>query len=117
MGGSFDRVACNYALPINVKSGYYLRMSGFKYEGSTIVSSDGQTQFSAEHFFATGQGPKIEKTFTTSNAFTIKDGSTVNSPCGGSLIFRINSSIISKGTNSDISVDEAFKFDVQAFPC
>jgi len=116
-GASFDRKACSYAVPVTVNPGYYVQISGFSYDGSTTASVRAPTKFNAEHFFASSQGTKLDQAYTTSGDINIKYKGTVNSPCGGSFIFRINTGISAQGSNSMINVDKAFSYNVQSFPC
>jgi len=116
-GKSFDRKACSYAVPVTVNPGYYVQISGFAYNGSTVASSNSPTKFNAEHFFASSQGTKLDQTYTNSGSVNMLYNGPVNSPCGGSFIFRINTGIIAQGSNSMINVDKAFAYNVQSFPC
>ena len=109
--------ACSYAVPVTVNPGYYVQISGFSYDGSTTASVRAPTKFNAEHFFASSQGTKLDQAYTTSGDINIKYKGTVNSPCGGSFIFRINTGISAQGSNSMINVDKAFSYNVQSFPC
>jgi len=114
---SFDRKACSYAVPVTVNPGHYVSVSQFAYSGSTSVSPGTSTKFNSEHFFASMEGTKLEQTYTNSGNINFNYNGAVNSPCGGSFIFRINTGIIAQGAGSSIDIDKAFSYNVQSYPC
>jgi len=110
---SRDRLSCNLAVPVDVKPGFSIGIYKVDYRGFAEVPGDGgrdSARFYAEYFFAGIRGPTMSKTFKDGFAddFFITNeinvATVVYSPCGGSTVFRINTSITaSKDSSSEIS--------------
>jgi len=117
------RKTCDYAIPIQVDSGYQIIVSGFYYGGNTVIpSQNSETRFSAENFFAGDEGMKITKSFKSNQSFSITNMNPVVSPCGGSLVFRMNTAIISKKSNLSnrdgiINVNQGFPYTITTRKC
>jgi len=117
------RKTCDYAIPIDVNSGYKVTFSGFYYSGNTYVpSQNSETRFVADHFLATSQGSKIQKSFSSSQSFSYGNINPVVTPCGGSMIFRINTAILAKKqsyntADSTIDLVQGFSYTITAVPC
>merc|ERR1719232_1549503 len=102
---TFDRQSCNLAVPFNIDPNKQVGLYQIDYRGYTWVpEEDGsETNFGVEYFFAGAKGPIVTRTYENEEDIFITDTvPMVWSPCGGSEIFRINTSIrAKKGSKGD----------------
>lgn len=111
---SRDRLSCNLAVPVDVKPGFSIGIYKVDYRGFADVPSTESrdyARFYAEYFFAGIRGPTMSKTFRGgfSDDFFITNevnvATVVYSPCGGSTVFRINTSVTaSKDPSSEMAL-------------
>jgi hypothetical protein len=96
-GRTFDRKACNLAIPLNVPAGFSVSILAVDYRGFNGLPAGANSVFRVEYFFAGGRGPIFQQTFTgprTQDFFINNDVvAAVWSPCGEDQILRTNSSI------------------------
>merc|ERR1711862_980952 len=101
---TFDRKSCNLAVPFNINPNKQVALYQIDYRGYTWVPEDNgsETTFQVEYFFAGLKGPIVKRTYEEEEEIVITDTvPMIWSPCGGSEIFRINSSMIAKKENND----------------
>jgi hypothetical protein len=98
-GRSFDRKACNVAIPVHVPSGYSIAVIGVDYRGYNHLPARASSQFNVEYFFAGARGLAFRRSFfgSQSSDYYINNQlvaeSLVWSPCGADVNLRTNSSI------------------------
>jgi hypothetical protein len=98
-GKTFDRKACNVAIPVHVPQGMTLAVLAIDYRGYNNFQAGSNSQFNVEYFFAGARGPTFTKTFNgpkdenylIQNKLTAQ--TTVWSACGADVNLRTNSSI------------------------
>lgn len=98
-GKTFDRKACNVAIPVHVPQGMSLAVLAIDYRGYNNFQAGSNSQFNVEYFFAGARGPTFTKTFNgpkdenylIQNKLTAQ--TTVWSACGADVNLRTNSSI------------------------
>lgn len=98
-GKTFDRKACNIAIPVHVPQGMSVSVLAIDYRGYNNFPAGANSQFNVEYFFAGARGPTFSKTFTgpkdedylIQNKLTAQ--TTVWSGCGADVNLRTNSSI------------------------
>ena len=123
---TFDRKSCNIAVPFNIPENKQVALYQLDYRGMFIGNvyfcsllkrhcflqigytwvpegDDSETNLGVEYFFAGTKGPIVTRTYTEEEDIFISDKvPLVWSPCGGSEIFRINTSIkAKKGAKDD----------------
>lgn len=105
-----DRKSCNFALPIEIKSGYSLGVVIFNYKGFAKVADvpGSSATFKAEQFLTEDQGAVLttvyEHGYDDDISIPISHQDSIDwTPCGTkSTIFRINSALTaSKANDSD----------------
>ncbi len=98
-GKTFDRKACNVAIPVYVPQGLSIAVLAIDYRGYNNFQAGSNSQFNVEYFFAGARGPTFSKTFNgpkdenylIQNKLTAQ--TTVWSACGADVNLRTNSSI------------------------
>jgi hypothetical protein len=98
-GKTFDRKACNVAIPVHVPQGLSIAVLAIDYRGYNNFQAGSNSQFNVEYFFAGARGPTFSKTFNgpkdenylIQNKLTAQ--TTVWSACGADVNLRTNSSI------------------------
>jgi len=101
---TFDRKSCNLAVPFNINPNKQVALYQIDYRGYTWVPQDNgsETTFQVEYFFAGLKGPIVKRTYEEEENIVITDTvPMIWSPCGGSEIFRINTSIRAKKGGAD----------------
>merc|ERR1711902_157120 len=101
---TFDRKSCNLAVPFNIDPNKQVALYKIDYRGYTWVpeAEGSETNFGVEYFFAGTKGPVVTRTFNEEEDIVITDKvPMVWSPCGGSEIFRVNTSIKAKKKSKD----------------
>ena len=101
---TFDRKSCNLAIPFNINPDKQVGLYAIDYRGYTYVpEEDGsETTFQIEYFFAGLKGPIVKRTYEEEEDIVISDKVPLLwSPCGGSEIFRINTSIRARKGSKD----------------
>jgi len=96
---TFDRKSCNLAVPFNIDPNKQVGLYQIDYRGYTWVpeESGSETTFQVEYFFAGIKGAIVKRAYETEENIVITDTvPMIWSPCGGSEIFRINSSMGAK---------------------
>jgi len=100
----FDRKSCNLAVPFDINPNKQVALYRFDYRGYTYVpDQDGsETNFQVEYFFAGLKGPVVKRTYTEEENIAITDTVPMLwSPCGGSEIFRLNTSMNARKADKD----------------
>ena len=101
----FDRKSCNVAVPFQVSPSKQISLHRIDYRGYTYIpeGEGSETNFGIEYFFAGTKGPIVTRSFTEEEDIVITDEVPIAawSSCGGSEIFRINTSIKAKKENKD----------------
>ena len=98
-GRSYERKACNVAIPVHVPSGYSIAVLSIDYRGFNHLPPGATSQFNVEYFFAGARGPAFRRTFwgaLESDYFInnqLQAESLVWSPCGADVNLRTNSSM------------------------
>ena len=98
-GRSYDRKACNVAIPVHVPNGYSIAVLSVDYRGYNHLPYGATSQFNVEYFFAGGRGPAFRRSFwgaLDSDYFInnmLQAESFVWSPCGADVNLRTNSSM------------------------
>merc|ERR1711982_8142 len=101
---TFDRKSCNIAVPFNIDPNKQVALMGIDYRGYTWIpeGNETETNLGVEYFFAGTKGPIVTRTFNEEEDIVISDKvPMVWSPCGGSEIFRVNTSIKAKKKSKD----------------
>ena len=96
-GRTFDRKACNLAIPLNVPAGFSVSVLAVDYRGFMGLPAGANSVFRVEYFFAGGRGPIFQRTFAgprTEDFYVNNNIATaIWSPCGEDVILRTNSSV------------------------
>ena len=98
-GRSYDRKACNVAIPVFVPAGYSIAVLSVDYRGYNHLPYRATSQFNVEYFFAGFRGPSFRRSFWGSldSDYFINNQlvaeSLVWSPCGADVNLRTNSSM------------------------
>jgi hypothetical protein len=109
-GKSYDRKACNVAIPVHVPQGRSVSILTVDYRGYNHLPARASSQFNVEYFFAGGRGPAFRKTFSgpidadymISNE--IVADALVWSGCGVDVNLRTNSSMkVNTANNAEAS--------------
>jgi len=100
-GKSFDRKACSLSIPVTVPAGKSVAIVGVDFAGFNRLPAGASSEFKLEQFLAGGRGPVLSRTFKgpKTGRFAVSgDAALVWSACGGSVTYRINSSLIVRTT-------------------
>jgi hypothetical protein len=95
-----DRKTCNFAVPIQVPTGYRVSIIGIDYRGFNSLPVGAKADFSVEYFFAGGSTSPFRTTFNgplTSNYLlqdTLDATNLVWSSCGGADVLRVNNALV-----------------------
>ena len=98
-GRSYDRKACNVAIPVHVPAGYSIAVLSIDYRGYNHLPVGATSQFNVEYFFAGGRGPAFRRSFwgALDTDYFINNQlvaeNLVWSPCGADVNLRTNSSM------------------------
>jgi hypothetical protein len=98
-GRSYDRKACNVAIPVFVPAGYSIAVLSVDYRGYNHLPYRATSQFNVEYFFAGSRGPSFRRSFWGSldSDYFINNQlvaeNLVWSPCGADVNLRTNSSM------------------------
>merc|ERR1712183_1258777 len=114
-------------ISVDIDPGFMIEVTYLSYLGNTNVSGDNDdnqkyTSFKSEHFFAGSQGPVMKEDFFESDEISVKKNLVASSACGGSHVFRIDTSILAYKSNKDdrdvsISINEGFSYSVTVKNC
>jgi hypothetical protein len=119
-GQSFDRKSCNFAVPLNIPSGWAVSLISADWRGFIRLPPRARGTFRAETFFAGQTGPVLQQSYvgaTSRNILVQQDVVAVTwSRCGDQVTARVNSSaVVEKQRSGDpdalLAVDTA---DIQA---
>jgi Domain of unknown function (DUF4360) len=111
-----DRRSCNMAVPVTVAPGFSCGIFKVDYRGFADVprgsgSRKPSARFDSEYFFAGERGPRKSRSYSDGTIGPIFESDSVGayawSPCGGSTIFRINTSLQAtkpSRTDEDVSI-------------
>lgn len=95
-----DRKTCNIAIPVTVPQGYSLAIFQIDYRGFNSIPRGGNTQFTAEYFFAGARGPRFQRTFQgpLQDEYLVQNDvlaeTVVWSNCGEQVILRANTAMV-----------------------
>jgi hypothetical protein len=103
---SFDRKACNIAVPIHVPQGFSVSVFAVDYRGFVALPSAGRATLAVNYFLAndrngvrtqkTFRGPMVDEYLKSDSLDVIAQ---VWTPCGANTILRVNTSMLVQ-TNS-----------------
>jgi hypothetical protein len=102
-GRKIDRKACSLAVPIEVPAGYSIALSEFSLKGFNSLGAGANSRIDVEAFWAGSVGPRLARTFDGPLDAEVKwiaaidPGQRLWSPCGQSVTFRFNISVITEG--------------------
>jgi hypothetical protein len=130
-GRSYDRKACNVAIPVHVPAGYSIAVLSIDYRGYNHLPVGATSQFNVEYFFAGGRGPAFRRSFwgaLDTDYFINNELVSENlvwSPCGADVNLRTNSSMrVSTVANREASatvdsedVNAAIVYHLKMRPC
>ncbi len=112
-----DRKSCNIAIPVHVPQGLSVSIFKADYRGFNSLPCGARSLFSAEYFFAGGQGPKISRQFRgpLDSDYLVENELLVTaevwSPCGADVNLRVNAAMTlltnSYGEDALATVDTA----------
>ncbi len=100
--GSIARERCTWALPVELGSGFSLKIEGVYVEGRARLSPGATAKLNSETFFAGTEGEKISMDLDSSNDGKIQEFQPMNlqTSCGESLNLRQNNSIVLRSADS-----------------
>ena len=109
-GRSYERKACNVAIPVHVPQGRSVSILTVDYRGYNHLPARASSQFNVEYFFAGGRGPAFRKSFAgpIDADYMITNelvaDALVWSGCGADVNLRTNSSMkVSTVNNAEAS--------------
>ena len=117
---TFDRKACNIAIPVLVPQGLSISIIAIDYRGFNELPAGAQSQFNVEYFFAGGRGPTFRKNYSgpLSSDYLIHNElvgqAIVWSACGAAVNLRTNSSMRVNTTGNKQALATVDSQDVSA---
>jgi hypothetical protein len=122
---SFDRKACNIAIPLTVTGGFTVAVWKLQYSGFNDLNDGATAKISTEAFYAGSRAQVIQKTFARTGEFNedikLSEAEKTWSPCGTGSNFRLSLSdelkIAENQTLSSSKMDGKLVFQLEVKKC